>query len=113
VVGYHIHAIDGDIGHVQGFLIDEKSWAIRYIIVNTSNWGLGHELLIAPQWIRDVSWTESKVTVNLSRQTIKDAPPYDSTIPLDRNMELGIHNHYGRTGYWANEEKREIELSNY
>ena len=51
VVGYHIHATDGEVGHVEGFLIDDETWAIRYLVVNTSNWWLGHKVLIAPQWI--------------------------------------------------------------
>jgi hypothetical protein len=56
---YHIHAKDGDIGHVQGLLVDERSWAIRFMIVNTSNWWLGHQVLVAPEWIDDVSWPEA------------------------------------------------------
>ncbi len=46
VIGYHIHAADGDIGHVDGMLVDEKTWAIRYLIINTSNWWLGRSLVV-------------------------------------------------------------------
>ncbi len=111
VKGYHIRASDGDIGHVQGLLVDEETWAIRYIIVDTSNWWLGHKVLIAPQWIQDVSWPDAKVSVNLTRQAVKDAPPYDPTVPLDRSQEIGIHKHYGRPGYWVDEEKPEPPIS--
>ena len=107
VVGYHIEANDGDIGHLQGVLVDEETWAIRYLIVNTSNWWLGHEVLIAPQWIRDVIWPEATVTVNLTRQALQNAPPYNSAKQLTREQELDIFNHYGRTGYWADEAERE------
>ncbi len=58
VKGYHIRASDGDIGHVQGLLVDEETWAIRYIIVDTSNWWLGQQVLIAPRWIEGVSWSD-------------------------------------------------------
>ncbi len=104
VTGYHIHASDGDIGHLQGFLVDEETWAIRYIIVDTSNWWFGHQVLIAPQWIQDVSWADEKVSVNLTRQAVKDAPPYDAATQLDRNLESHIYKHYGRPGYWENRE---------
>jgi hypothetical protein len=106
VMRYYVHARDGDLGHVQGFLVDERSWAIRYLIVNTSNWWLGHDVLIAPQWIDRVDWTECTVSVGMARQTIKDSPPYDSETPLDREQETGIHSHYGRIGYWPREEKQ-------
>ena len=107
VMTYHIEATDGDIGHVDGLIFDEETWAIRYIIVNTSNWWMGHQVLIAPQWIENVSWHDATVSVNLTRQAVKDAPPYDPAAALDRKRELDLYKHYGRPGYWAAEEKRE------
>lgn len=83
VMGYHVQATDGDIGHVEGFLVDDETWAIRYIIVNTSDWWMGHKVLIAPQWIDDVNWFDATVTVNVTQQAVKDAAPYDSATKLD------------------------------
>ena len=48
---YRVEATDGDIGHVAGYLLDPVTWAIRYLVVDTSNWWLGHQVLIAPRWI--------------------------------------------------------------
>lgn len=106
-----IRATDGDIGHVQGLLADEETWAIRYMIVDTGNRWLGHQVLIAPQWITAVRWSDATVSVNLTRQAVKDAPPYDPAVELDRRQEIGIHKHYGRPGYWAGEEKHEAAIS--
>jgi hypothetical protein len=93
---YGVHATDGDIGHVQGFLIDEKTWAIEYLIVNTGHWWLGHEVLIAPEWIENVDWAGSKVNVGLARQAIRDAPPYDPAIPFEPEHAARFHAHYAR-----------------
>ena len=101
VVGYHIHASDGEIGHVWGLLMDEETWAIRYMVVDTSNWWLGHKVLIAPAWIKDLNWVDSTVWVNLTRQAVKDAPAYDPAVNLDRVAESRLHDHYGQVGYWA------------
>jgi len=106
LLSYHIHASDGEIGHVQGMLIDRQTWAIRYIIVNTSNWWVGHKVLIAPQWIKDVSWIESMVSINLTRQKIKDAPSYDPAIQVDRSHEVSIYKHYGNMAYWVKEQRQ-------
>ncbi len=111
VMDYYIHATDGDIGHVQGLLVEEKTWAIRYLIVNTSNWWLGHQVLIAPQWIQDVSWLEATVSVNLTRQAVKDAPAYDPTMQLERHQEAALVKHYSRPGYWADDLKRDTDIS--
>jgi hypothetical protein len=105
---YHVHASDGDLGHVEGLLVDEKTWSIRYMIVGTSNWWLGHSVLISPQWIDDVSWINEKVSIDLTRQAIKDAPVFDSTVQLNRDHELGIYKHYGRTGYWSENAKQRV-----
>jgi len=100
VKGYHVHATDGEIGHVQGYLVDERSWAIHYLIVNTSNWWLGHQVLLAPEWIEDVSWLYSKVNVDLSRDRIKGSPAYDPSLGMSRDSESGLYGHYGRSVYW-------------
>lgn len=83
VARYYVHASDGDIGHVSGFLVDDGTWAIRYLVVNTSNWWLGHEVIVAPTWVDDVDWAASIVTVDLSRQAIKDSPAYHFERPRD------------------------------
>lgn len=107
VTGYHIHARDGEIGRVQGFLVDDYLWAVRYLIVNTGNWWLGHQVLVSPEWIKGVSWSESTVDVDLDRQAIKDAPPYKEGV-LDRDAELRIYKHYGRSGYWQNQQEHAV-----
>lgn len=111
VIGHHIHASDGEIGHVQGMLVDEETWAIRYLIVDTSNWWFGHQVLIAPQWIQAVNWADETVSVDLTQQAVKDAPAYDPTTPLDRQREIDVHAHYGRAGYWADDLKRDMDRS--
>ena len=107
VLKYHIEASDGGVGHVQGLLLDDDTWAIRYLIVDTSNWWLGHQVLIAPRWIQHVSWPERTVSVNLTRESVKDAPSYHSVGALDRDSEISLHKHYKRAGYWADEVKFE------
>jgi len=101
VGGYHIEASDGEIGHVQGLLVNDESWAIRYLVVSTSNWWLGHDVLVAPQWIQRVSWEQQTVAVALTRDALKHAPKYDPAVPLTREMEIAVYKYYGRPGYWA------------
>jgi hypothetical protein len=100
VTGYHIKAQDHEIGHVQGWLVDDESWAIRYLVVDTSNWWVGHKVLVAPQWIRDVSWADSVVAVNLTSEAIRSSPPWDPDQLPTRAQEVGVYAHYDRSGYW-------------
>ncbi len=93
---YHIHATDGDIGHLESMLLDDGAWTIRYLVVNTSDWWLGHQVLVAPPWITDISWLDATVSVDLTRQAIKDAPAYDPRALPNLAQERGLYGHYGR-----------------
>jgi len=103
VSGYNIHAADGMIGHVVDFIVDDESWAIRYLVINTHNWWPGKKLLISPQWIDLVSWSEKKVFTKLSRESIKQAPEYTEESLLTRDFESALYIHYKREGYWVEE----------
>lgn len=94
VIGYHIHGSDDSIGHVADFLIDAENWAIRYVIVDTSNWWMGKQVLLAPGWIKSVVWEDDTVQVDRTRQEIKDAPEYDPERPIEREYETGLHRYY-------------------
>jgi hypothetical protein len=102
VTGHHIHAVDGAIGHVTDFVIDEETWSIRYLIVDTNYWWAGKRILISPQWIERISWDEAMVHVTLTREDIKQAPEY---LPesLTRDYETELHDHYCKPVYWADE----------
>ena len=104
ISGYRLHAVDGDIGHVAGLLVDDRTWAILYLVVATGHWWSGQTVLIAPAWIDEVSWLESAVSVRVTREAVKAAPAYDPDTPLDRQHEMNLYRHYGRRGYWAGAE---------
>ena len=77
VSGYGIQASDGVIGYVTDFMMDDKSWAIRHLVVETGHWFSGKEVLISPGEIDRISYAESKVFVNLTKDAIRKAPEYD------------------------------------
>jgi sporulation protein YlmC with PRC-barrel domain len=103
VSGLHIQASDGEIGHVSDFIIDDETWAIRYLILDTTNWFGGKKVLISPKWIDHIDWNESTVYNNLSREEIKKAPEYTEETLLSRDYETQLHNYYRRYGYWSQE----------
>lgn len=100
VSSYFIQAVDGEIGHVDDFIIDDETWAIRYLIIDTRNWWPGKKVLISPQWIRRVSWDKSKVFVNLTREAIRQSPHYTEESLVTRDYETALHRHYDSQGYW-------------
>ncbi|MEO7065676.1 MAG: PRC-barrel domain-containing protein [Rhodanobacter sp.] len=100
VAGYRIEAADGRMGQVAGFLLEESTWAIRYLVVNTSKWWSDHDVLVAVQWISNVRWLDNTVTVALTCQAVKDSPAYDPERAMGREQEAALFEHYGRDAYW-------------
>lgn len=101
VIGYHLLATDGEIGHVEDFLFDDESWKIRYAIVDTSNWWDGRRVLLRPEWIKSVRWRSGKIQMDMSREKIKNSPEWDPNQPLSRKYELHLHKYYGGEPYWT------------
>jgi uncharacterized protein YrrD len=101
VKGYHIHAKDGEIGHVEDFILDDEGWIIRYIVVDTRNWLPGKKVLVSPEWVERVSWSESEVYVDLLREVIKKSPEFDPSAPINRDYEENLYDYYGRPKYWT------------
>ena len=100
VSGHHVQASDGEIGHVDDIIIDDETWAIRNLIVDTGDWLPGKKVLISPKWIERVSWSEKQVVVDLTREAIQQAPEYTGAPSLTRDLEIALHQHYNRPGYW-------------
>jgi uncharacterized protein YrrD len=113
VIGYQIHTKDGDIGHIDDILIDDETWAIRYFVLNTSNWWLGHTVLISPQWITDISWSDETISLDLQRDTIKSAPHFQGVEQFDREQERALFEHYGRHGYWPHTKMVEAKSNSW
>jgi hypothetical protein len=95
VTGYHIHASDGEIGHVEDFLVEDADWSIHYLVVDTKNWWPGKKVLISPRSAQKIDWTGRLVSLDVNRQRVKDSPTYDATTMVDRAYEHHFHSHYG------------------
>jgi uncharacterized protein YrrD len=100
VIGYEIEARDGEIGHVADFLVDDRSWTIRWVVVDTGNWLPGKHVLVAPEWVESVTWSARAVRVSLTREQIERAPEYKTDEPLSREYEQRLFEYYGRPSYW-------------
>lgn len=96
VRGYGIRASDGDIGHVDDFILDDQAWQVRFMVVDTRNWLPGRKVLIAPHWIDTVRWGTREVAVDLPRERIQNSPEYDSSEPVNEAYEVQLYDYYGR-----------------
>jgi hypothetical protein len=82
LLGFHLHATDGEIGHVDDFLV-APNWTVSYLVVDTSNWFGGKSVLIAPSAIDSIDVEAQEIRVKLTRGQIERSPSVDTA-----NIEL-------------------------
>jgi sporulation protein YlmC with PRC-barrel domain len=87
VTGYHILATDGGIGHVGDYVVDDETWALQYLVVDTGKWLPGRKVLISPTWIKSVNWADTSVFLDHSREEVKMSPDFDPLKPSGKSNE--------------------------
>lgn len=100
VDGYHIEGEDGEVGHVQDFIVNTEDWVLRYLVVDTRNWLPGRQVLISPQWAESIDWYGESVHVELTREAVRNSPEYNPDEPVSRDYEIRLYDYYGRPKYW-------------
>ncbi len=87
MAGYHIVALDGEIGHVSDFLVDEGTWTVRYLVIDTSNWIGGRSVLISAGVVTAIDSAAKKIRVKLTRGQIEHSPSVDvADIDLEETL---------------------------
>ena len=94
VTGTQIQASDGEIGHVENFIMDSETWTIRYLIVATRNWWPGRHVLISPTAVEDLDWMGREVKLNVTREQVKASPPWDPPATISDDYVSRLHDHY-------------------
>jgi hypothetical protein len=101
VMGYSIQCRDDDIGQVDDFIAELDTWIIRYLVIDTSKWiPASKKVLIPPQWVDSVDWSDSQVAVDLLKAQIQGGPEFDPAQPVNREYEEVLYDYYGRPHYW-------------
>ena len=77
IKGFHMRATDGPLGHVDDFIVDEETWQVRYLVVDTSNLMGGKWVAISPASVTQIEWAERRVHVSLTQEEIKNSPTLD------------------------------------
>lgn len=94
VEGYHINATDGEVGHVEDYIIDDEKWNLLFLIVDTQNWLPGRKVIVSPRQIDRIDLEEAKVYINLSQESIKNSPEFNSNHEIDKDYEKILFDHY-------------------
>jgi hypothetical protein len=94
VEGYHVGATDGSIGHIENFILDTAGWDVRYLIVDTKDWWFGQHVLISPFAVQEINWVEQTVRLDVSRESVKNSPPWKPFDVIDKSYQERLHGYY-------------------
>jgi sporulation protein YlmC with PRC-barrel domain len=75
--GDHVHATDGEIGLVEGLVIDPANHQVTHVLLQEGHL-LGRKEVAIP--ISAVTGIETGIRLNHSRQQVEDLPP----VPVNR-----------------------------
>lgn len=99
--GHALHATDGELGHVGDVLVDDRSWHVRYVVVDTGGWLTGRQVLIDPSSVTLIDDDAGRVEVALTRGQIEASPTIDSDAPVSLRQQVDLHSYYGWPAYWG------------
>ena len=102
--GCQLGASDGGIGHVKDFYFDDRTWAVRYVVVDTGSWLPWRQVLLAPHAFGSLHLTKNALCVNLTRKQIEESPLIESHKPVSRQYEEQYYQYYGWPYYWEGTE---------
>ncbi len=100
LMDFTISGTDGEIGKVKDFYFDDKSWTIRYLIVETGSWLSGRKVLLSPQAVTQTDWNQKLFNVLLTMEQIKNSPDIDTEKPVSRQHERDLYSYYPWGGYY-------------
>ena len=100
VTGYAVEALDGEVGVIANFIIDDADWTIRYLVVDIKKILPGRKVLLALDWIERFYEEEQKLVVNVTKDLIESAPHYNPETPINRGVETELFDYYKKEYYW-------------
>jgi len=100
ISGFEIHATDGEIGKITDLYFDDRTWTIRYFVVQTGHWLTSRKVLLSPSSVDSLNWVSRKVSVSLTQLQVQESPDIDTDKPVARQHEIALANYFGWPVYW-------------
>jgi hypothetical protein len=102
--GCSIEAADGQVGTVEDLYFDDRTWAVRYLVVDTGNWLPGRKVLLSPEIVKEQDWPARRLVTGLTREKVENSPPVETDLPVSRQKEIEMAQYFAWGAYWAGQE---------
>ena len=101
LLGYGMNAMDGEVGKVLDFIVEDDDWQIQHMVVDASKLtDSDKQVLVAMDWVEKIDVAKKEIFIDLSQNAIEHGPEFDPNRPINRQYEEVIYDYYGRPKYW-------------
>lgn len=98
--GSSLSALNGEIGRVKDFYFEDRSWVVRYVVVDAGDWVPERQILLSPHAFCSIPQSGDLLLVNLTRKQIENSPAVGMHKPVSRQYEEDYYRYYGLPFYW-------------
>lgn len=97
---YQVETTDGATGQIRDLYVEDGFWFVRYLVVASGSWLNEQELLLLPDIVAAVEPESGRLRIKLTEQQLLDSPPRERHLPISRQYEEQLAEHYGWARYW-------------
>lgn len=95
---------DGERRAIRGFLFDDRTWQIRYLVVDAGNWLAPKMVVVATSAVAFPDWEEKRVGTRLTLEGLLASPSAETVRPVSKQQQQAWNRHFGWPDgdpYWA------------
>jgi hypothetical protein len=96
VLTYSLKNESDPLGSIHDFIVEDETWIVRHLVVDTGKWLPGRKVLIPTSRIHTISWKEHTITVPFSKEMVISSPPFDPSAPVNEEYVQRLVDYYGR-----------------
>jgi uncharacterized protein YrrD len=95
LLGNEIRGTEGEMGNVADLYFDDRTWAVRYLVVDTGGWFSGTQALLSPGVVCLPEGDGMGLPTTITREQIMGGPDVSARLPLSREKEAELALYYG------------------
>jgi hypothetical protein len=99
VRGYAVLAADDDdgrVGQLADLIIDDSTWAVRHLVLDTSRLPFSKKVLLPVAAVDTIDWAERRIYTSAGKRQIEESPEFDPRQPVTEKQEAVLYDYYGR-----------------
>ncbi len=100
LIGASVIGTDGEIGRIRNFLFDDKSWIVRYMVIDVGSWLKRHDVIVLISAVENSDWEKRIFHIRLSREEARNSPDVDAAKPVSRQQEIAMEEYFGKLASW-------------